>query len=1007
MRLCRCIVGALLLFCLAPPAFAVAPIFTEIRGLRGTHRAAAALERLARKPAGVDRAERLRSVSARHYRALVILLQFPPDPAIPGDPGVLADTLAHPSAAFDSLLFSVGTQPPHGSFRDYYREVSRDQFDIDGVVTRWYMAPHPYGYYVDAQSGFGDPPRNAQQMARDAVAMADSEYDFRLFDDDGPDQIPDSGDDDGFVDGLFVVHAGPGGEETASADDIHSHKWTLPSIYVSGDIGAGGAIKVNAYTTEAEKWEGLVPHTSPNLIMSIGTFCHEFGHVLGLPDLYDTSGSPDGSEGIGEWDLMGSGNFNHAPGETLGTCPAHMSAWSKQTLGWVVPTNISVDQLGVTVQPVESGGSTYRLWTNGDNVGEYFLVENRQPVGFDRGLVRRSVEIDGVQAHGLLIYHVDESAPANNVVSRKLVDVVEAGGAESVTGPAGVQNLDVTRNATVSQSDCGTSASVTGNRGDRYDPWPGALSEHDFGSASCPASLSNCGDLTQVGIFNIAENAGVITADFRVHAASVQRQAIQVDDSPRMGTTNNGNGEAEPGESVRLRIPLSNVNGSPTPSLYAKLTSLDSYATITAGDSIAYGTIAAAGSDSGSTVDVTINLSPDPIGASYRYDLFSTSGLALSDTLQILLGVKTGICDDFEGTSQPWSRVAGAAACLNINEWHRESGINHTPSGVWAWKLGPVGGVGSYAPNEDARLVSQPLRLTGAADTLTFWQRYGSSAGQDGLSVEISADQGTTWTLLHPVPDYPFVDRWGGTQTTFAQAKVPLTGYSGVVQIGFRFRSQLLGGGVGWWIDDVAVNGDVSCATTDVEAGAFNAGYDAANARVHLSWDMGQAGYTTVGIDRAQGGGPRVRVANPVGSFGPGTWDDAAVTPGSTYSYWVTAARPGTTSIEDGPIEVSLPAGPAPGTPRALALGPVRPNPFNPEATLPVSLDRDGPFTLRIYRVDGVLVRTLHDGAVPAGVYAFRWDGRNAAGKALPGGVYLIELRSGNRTRVEKAILLR
>jgi hypothetical protein len=90
---------------------------------RGTPKAAAALERLARKPAGVDRAEHLRTLSGHHYRALVILLQFPPDPAIPGDPGFLADTLAHPPSAYDSLFFSLGSWAPRGSVRDYYREV--------------------------------------------------------------------------------------------------------------------------------------------------------------------------------------------------------------------------------------------------------------------------------------------------------------------------------------------------------------------------------------------------------------------------------------------------------------------------------------------------------------------------------------------------------------------------------------------------------------------------------------------------------------------------------------------------------------------------------------------------------------------------------------------------------------------------------------------------------------------------------------------------------------------
>jgi len=142
VRLRICIVGACLLCCSAPKAHAVAPIFTETP-LRGTHAAASTLERLARKPPGMDRAERLKNLTSRHYRAIVILLQFPPDPLIPSDPGFLADTLAHPPSAYDSLFFSVGTRP-QGSVRDYYRQVSGNLFDIDGVVTRWYTAPHPY-----------------------------------------------------------------------------------------------------------------------------------------------------------------------------------------------------------------------------------------------------------------------------------------------------------------------------------------------------------------------------------------------------------------------------------------------------------------------------------------------------------------------------------------------------------------------------------------------------------------------------------------------------------------------------------------------------------------------------------------------------------------------------------------------------------------------------------------------------------------------------------------------
>ncbi|HYQ95935.1 MAG TPA: immune inhibitor A domain-containing protein, partial [Candidatus Eisenbacteria bacterium] len=784
-------------------------------------------------------------------------------------------------------------------------------------------------------------------------------------------------------------------------NDIHSHKWNLETVYASADIGLNGPIKVSAYTTEAEKWVGLAPHTSPNLIMSIGTFCHEFGHVLGLPDLYDTAF--DASEGVGEWDLMGAGNFNHAAGESLGTSPAHFSAWSKVFLGWATPTILSTDQLGAAIPPVESGGPIYRLWTDGAIDVQYFLLENRQPVGFDVGLVRKSNEIDRVPSHGLMIYHVDESVPDNIVASHKMLDVEEAGGAESVSGPAGVQNLDIRRNTTLSQDVCGTSVSVTGNRGDRYDPWPGTLGAHDFSSASCPSSQSYCGGFSQVAVRNIVESGGTITADLRVRGASVLRQPPNLDDAPRMGTTNNGNGRAEPGESVRLRFPLLNLSLSPSAPVYAKVTAMDAFTTITAGDSIDYGAVGAAQSDSGTAVDVMVNLSPDPIGAGYRYAVYSAAGQVLKDTVQVLLGTRTGICEDFEGTAQRW--YGAPAPCTGTNEWHRESGVNHTPGGAWAWRLGPVGLVGSYVMPEDARLVSQPIRLTGPADTLVFWQRYNTQMGTDGVSVEISADAGATWGLLHPVPDYPFIDKWTGTQTTFAQARVPLTGYAGVVQLAFRFRSQLGGGGVGWWIDDVVVAGDATCATTGTTVIPLEAQYDAARSRVVVRWDLGSAAISTVGIDREVEGEPRVRVANPVGPFGPGAWEDADLAPGRIQSYWVLVARDGAPTSEYGPVQVSIPTSSQAG--RAFALGRVHPNPFNPETTLPVSLDRDGNFALRVYRVDGVLVRTLHDGPGAAGVYPFRWDGRDDHGRGLPGGLYLIELKSGQRTRVEKAILLR
>ena len=935
---------------------------------------------------GLDRAGALRATGiSGQFRAVVILLQFP---------DWQADTLSHTPASFDSILFSVGLVPT-GSMRDYYREVSRSDFDIAGVVTRWYTAPHPYTYYTNNQFGFGVWPNNAQQMAADAVALADADIDFSQFDNDGPDGIPSSGDDDGMVDGLFIVHAGPGGEETGSGSDIQSHKWGLRLPYVVDGVTA------YEYTTEPEEWAGIVDNAAPGDLMSIGVFCHEYGHVLGLPDLYDTDPSPTMSEGIGEWDLMGSGSYTHAAGLAPGTTPAHPSAWAKLRLGWAQVTWLTKDSLGVTIPPVETSGRVFRLWTNGIDVGEYFLLENRQPIGFDSALVRNSIEQGLGPSHGLLIYHVDDSVFGNDMPEHKMIDLEEAGGVETLSGFPGVQNLDIDSGLLAAQFACGMTPNVRGNRGDRFDPWPGALGATAFDFASCPGSLSYCDVSTQVAVQNIAEIGTDIVADLYARGVTVRRQPVVIDDSPALNPgVNNGNGLAERGERIGLLFPLRNLDPLPTDPLYAKARSRDLFTGLLA-DSIDYGVIAGAVSDSGSALLADVNDSPDPRGALFAIAVYSPVGLVVEDSVQILLGVKTGLCDSFEATTNLW--IGQPSRCGSPCEWHRESGVNHTPGGAWAWRLGPSGLVGSYAPSMDARLVSQPLLLPGPADTLVFWQRYDAEPNFDGLSVEASLDAGGSWALLQPVGGYTSGDRWSGFQPAFKEVKVPLSGLSGVVQLAFRFRSQPPNGGLGWWIDDVRVAGSAECFTTAVAISRFEAVPDPAGPGIRLSWRVTDGAGSRVAIDRAPvDSGTRKRIATLAGGA-EGNYLDRNVAAGFAYDYWLTASREGEPDAVWGPVRAIA----GTGAPPVLVLGSVRPNPFNPAAAVEVALDRPGRFILRVYRADGSVVRTLADVHGEPGVRRFIWDGTDDRGAGVGSGVYLFTLRSGERTRVQKAILLR
>ena len=109
-------------------------------------------------------------------------------------------------------MFSSGTYPT-GSLVDYYQEVSYGAYIPAGTVTVWIMAPHTYAYYTDGLNGMGQYPQNTAGLLNDCVGILDPGLDFNQFDNNG----------DGYVEGILLIHAGPGAEETGSLDDIWSH----------------------------------------------------------------------------------------------------------------------------------------------------------------------------------------------------------------------------------------------------------------------------------------------------------------------------------------------------------------------------------------------------------------------------------------------------------------------------------------------------------------------------------------------------------------------------------------------------------------------------------------------------------------------------------------------------------------------------------------------------------------------------------------------------------------
>jgi M6 family metalloprotease-like protein len=289
------------------------------------------------------------------------------------------------------------------SLSDYWREVSGGLLEVEGYVTPWQTLKRPARHYLAAEehgwSRFG----RVVELREEVLAALDGKVDFAQFDNDGPDGIPNSGDDDGFVDFVAIVYALPcPGEGRAGA--IWPHRAAMAPFETTSMGANGEPIRIADYV--------ILPAVDPQTCgpLRIGVLAHETGHALGLPDLYDYDGS---SQGIGAWGLMGSGSHSSEHS------PAHPGAWEKEQLGWVTVSWIGQADSTMTLQPVQRDRTVYRF--DGAD-GEYLLLENRQRKGSDRFL----------PGAGLLIWSVDperaELGAWNSDEARAAVALIQADG---------------------------------------------------------------------------------------------------------------------------------------------------------------------------------------------------------------------------------------------------------------------------------------------------------------------------------------------------------------------------------------------------------------------------------------------------------------------------------------------------------------------------------------------------------------------------------------------------
>ncbi len=320
-------------------------------------------------------------------KSLVILVNFSDNSFV----------TASPQTAFNNLLNqeNYSDNGGTGSARDYFMASSYGKFSPNFDVVGPYTLPQTLAHYgANDASGYD---LEAPLLIADACSAANTAgLDFTQYD----------VDNNGVIDNVFVYYAGYNEAEGGAANTIWPHRWTVqPGYNYSGTTASvtydGKVLEDYACTSE------LKTNSGSNMC-GIGTFCHEFGHVLGLPDYYHTSAN---KSTLGTWSIMSSGNYNNGS-----RTPPTYSVFDRFFLGYLSPDQCTTAS-DLNLIPIYQGktqptntnyqcyvlsASTHNLMGNNPNPTEYFMLEYRKKTGWDTYL----------PAEGMCIWHIDYNQTA-------------------------------------------------------------------------------------------------------------------------------------------------------------------------------------------------------------------------------------------------------------------------------------------------------------------------------------------------------------------------------------------------------------------------------------------------------------------------------------------------------------------------------------------------------------------------------------------------------------------
>lgn len=389
-----------------------------------------------------------------NFRGLVILIDFSNIQFSADDPKAFYSQMFSTEGLtqyYDPFIKSNVNCP--GSVRDYFKDQSNGAFSPPFDVYGPYRAR--YGKDAVYQARANQCQSLASTIFSNALKEANEEVDFTIYDNNN----------DGKIDMVYFLVAGYASSyEGNNKGYLWPHASNLEWTHYSFD----GKL-IDRYASSTELF-GLESVPSTVTVDGIGTVCHEFSHVLGLPDFYDTDYSEGGgqSHDIGGWDVMAGGaDYNH------GRSPVGYSYYERYALGWAQGNTIT-ESGSYTLNPVNTSREGYILRTPVEN--EFFVFENRQKTGWDTYL----------PGHGMLVTRVDSTninVWANNTINcnpaHNYFELLRAGNSKTGDSPS--------------------------------DPFPGTTSNFMITNTTSPSLLTWDGTPNEFNIMGIVENDGVIS----------------------------------------------------------------------------------------------------------------------------------------------------------------------------------------------------------------------------------------------------------------------------------------------------------------------------------------------------------------------------------------------------------------------------------------------------------------------------------------------------------------